>query len=130
MKILVVVFSIVICGGALEVPYELHQEFIAAVTPFISVCECETNVDPHLVYELIYNLEFANDACLKCFIKCLFFKLDYFNPDISPNYDAGLSSIPSINVTVLINCYSQVNTTDLCQLSYDFLKCVANYYKI
>ncbi|KAF5284516.1 hypothetical protein FQR65_LT13501 [Abscondita terminalis] len=89
MKTLVVLLSVVICGGALEIPYELHQEFIAAVTPFISVCECDTNVDPHLVYELIYNLEFSNDACLRCFIKCLFFKLDFVNPDYSPNYDAA-----------------------------------------
>ncbi|KAF5284518.1 hypothetical protein FQR65_LT13503 [Abscondita terminalis] len=130
MKTLVVILSVVICGAALEIPCELEQEFIAAVTPFISICECETNVDPHLAYELIYNLEFANDACLKCFIKCLFFKLDYVNPDYSPNFDAVANSVPSINITVPINCYSQQNKTDLCQLAFDQLKCVVNYYKL
>ncbi|KAF5291224.1 hypothetical protein FQR65_LT11459 [Abscondita terminalis] len=130
MNTLVVLLLVVTCGGALEVPPELHQEFITAVTPFISTCECQTQVDPHLAYMFVFHLEFANDACLRCFINCLVHKLFYYKPDETPDYNEIVSSIPFVNKTVVLNCYDQQNTTDMCQLSFNITKCIATYYKI
>ncbi|KAK4873495.1 hypothetical protein RN001_015524 [Aquatica leii] len=98
--------------------------FTVVFRPHVSFCECETGVNVALVGRFFQNKEFSNDACLRCFFKCLLQKMEFLR------YDGTISVADiilklEISEEPILHCVSQVqNETDLCIKAFLFLKCL------
>ncbi|KAK4873285.1 hypothetical protein RN001_015314 [Aquatica leii] len=123
MKIFVVILVVVSCIDAqLPTLNPIAVEwFERTVHPFLSNCICATGVEEKVVLEWLNAREYPNNACLKCFIKCVLVTSNLFNPDGTLNF---LVFRPGVDLNHLTLCYNQTaNESDLCQRAYNLNKC-------
>ncbi|KAK4873076.1 hypothetical protein RN001_015105 [Aquatica leii] len=98
------------------------------VAPFISQCICATGVNPVFVDRFLTKFEFPNDACFKCFLKCLATSLSITHPDGSMYVETVLKIIPSANATMNTQCDNQSkDNLDLCERIWLYGQCYASF---
>ncbi|KAK4883848.1 hypothetical protein RN001_000119 [Aquatica leii] len=108
-------------------PSNITDSWLALVNPFFSECICQTRVKPHIALRAIANTDLVDDACLKCFIKCLAINLNFFNT-ATGMVDQALvvSKIAGVTPEIISYCNDLTNNEmDVCQGAYDFFVCFA-----
>ncbi|KAF5291226.1 hypothetical protein FQR65_LT11461 [Abscondita terminalis] len=124
MKLIVLVMLLANSAYLLEFPPEFLEEWFFTSEPYITECTCATDADSSLVARWFKYTEFPNDACLKCFIKCITQKLEFLNYDGTLNYDTIVKTVSFLNKSLIVQCEDKTpNTTDLCQLMFDLARC-------
>ncbi|KAF5282733.1 hypothetical protein FQR65_LT02730 [Abscondita terminalis] len=94
------------------------------IEPFISECICATGVNPSFVISMLTNLDFPNDACFKCFLKCLANKLNLLNPDGTLYVSAFLKIVPGASAAINVACTNQtIKILDLCEKIWTYTRC-------
>ncbi|KAK4873078.1 hypothetical protein RN001_015107 [Aquatica leii] len=111
-----------------QVPEQSAKAWANFVHRYQSECICATGVNPVAVNKWLFNYEFPEDACLKCFIACIAKRLDLLNPDGSVNYEKNIQMIkyiPGTNAEITNNCTREtINITDICEKSFKYSYCV------
>lgn len=86
-------------------------------------CLKESHADKELVQKLFTDHEFTEDNNLKCFVKCLYLKLNFMSE--SGEFDAAeiQKNVHSVNGAVIERC-TALKGTDLCDTAFIVAKCV------
>ncbi|KAK4873286.1 hypothetical protein RN001_015315 [Aquatica leii] len=123
MKLIVVILVVVSGSYAQTMSPSAEKWFEDKVHPFLSKCICASGADEAVVLEWLNSQKFPNNACLKCFIKCILISSDLIYGDGTVNYLTRRS--PEISIVRIKSCDNQtVYETDLCQRAYDIDKCI------
>ncbi|KAF5290666.1 hypothetical protein FQR65_LT01956 [Abscondita terminalis] len=129
MNMLRIVFAILPLAVA-QIPQSTLVGFAQVVAPFESECICETHVDPLLIKKWIFEHSFPQDPCFKCYIKCVFRRINLINFDgtFSLEENSNLNNyVPGRTPEITIPCITQTsNITDVCEKAYEFSLCVQN----
>ncbi|KAB0802418.1 hypothetical protein PPYR_04604 [Photinus pyralis] len=103
----------------------LRQAYTALMRPALSFCICASDVELEMANCAVYKREFPNDACLKCFFKCVFTEICILNPDGTIDRDTLIRTVPGVDSDIADKCISTVDEeTDLCEKMYDFAVCL------
>ncbi|KAK4873502.1 hypothetical protein RN001_015531 [Aquatica leii] len=122
MKIIVVILTIACNSYAQTVSQTAEEWYKETIHPFFSNCICVTGVDEKVVLEWLNEKKYPENACLKCFVKCVLISSGLFNPDGTLNNLKRRGS--EIDVNKLKLCYNQTaDESDSCQRAYNYNKC-------
>ncbi|KAF5307580.1 hypothetical protein FQR65_LT06798 [Abscondita terminalis] len=72
MKTFLFLSTVVVGVFALTVPEDVKNYWISQTVRYKSFCECQSGVDPALSDAVFKKLQYPNDPCLKCYLKCLY----------------------------------------------------------
>ncbi|KAF5299657.1 hypothetical protein FQA39_LY11452 [Lamprigera yunnana] len=86
-KIVAILSVISLVAVESSVPPEFAKAFADFIAPFKSECICASDVDPAAVEKWLFESQFPNNACLKCFIKCVSMRTNLLHPDGSANVE-------------------------------------------
>ncbi|KAF5287836.1 hypothetical protein FQA39_LY15668 [Lamprigera yunnana] len=96
----------------------------AVIAPFISECICASGADSAIVEKWQNLKEYANNACFKCFIKCMSIKTEFLDSvgSLHPEITAEKYGIP---IEITQSCEEEVHDElDLCEKSFKYAKCI------
>ncbi|KAK4883849.1 hypothetical protein RN001_000120 [Aquatica leii] len=109
------------------IPSNITDAWLALVNPFFSECICQTGVKPDVALRAFTHTDLVDDACLKCFLKCLGIKLNIINLATGA-VDENMLASKIVGVTPAIASYCNdlsKNQTDSCQRTYEGVVCLA-----
>ncbi|KAB0803955.1 hypothetical protein PPYR_00925 [Photinus pyralis] len=109
-----------------EVELKVREQWSALVQPYESVCECETHIRPDLAYGMFINSHYCNKACVKCYLKCLYFALNLMNPATGAVNEAEfVRQFAGVTPEIAKCCNEEASTTtDPCETAYIMMKCI------
>ncbi|KAF5269915.1 hypothetical protein FQR65_LT05714 [Abscondita terminalis] len=105
-----------------NVPTAIQETWIAAGTPYYSECQCETGADITKSTNILKNLEFPDDACNKCFMRCLLLRVEamFKNGTMLPESWVGFTTLEIAKA-----CVNETeDILDTCEKAYEMSKCV------
>ncbi|KAF5290636.1 hypothetical protein FQR65_LT01926 [Abscondita terminalis] len=131
MKILLFLTGLTLTTS--QLPPDSAKAWADLVSKYKTECLCATKADPAVVERWLYKYSFPNDACLKCFIKCVTEKLGLLNYDGSVNVDANLaldSVIPKMSANMTYSCTNKTaNVSDICEKAFQYSFCIQTAIK-
>ncbi|KAF5279797.1 hypothetical protein FQR65_LT03328 [Abscondita terminalis] len=111
-----------------KVPLYIRQSWLALFEPHLSECICESKVNPILAFKSIINTEVSSNPCLKCFYKCLYFKLNIMDATNGEFIENEMyRQIDGLTTDIFKKCDIETkNEADLCKKSFDMYMCVVH----
>ncbi|XP_031356081.1 general odorant-binding protein 57c [Photinus pyralis] len=100
------------------------QKRIELLSPVVTECVCSTGVDWALVNRWFNDLEFFNDSCFMCFVRCVQIKTNLIKPDGTLNIDKIVTLNPDVDRNALLDCSTSAERIlDVCKKSYQLGIC-------
>ncbi|KAF5269914.1 hypothetical protein FQR65_LT05713 [Abscondita terminalis] len=110
---------------AWNVSQEIRERWIRDASPYYSECICESGSDITKSINILGKLEYPNDACLKCFMKCVEFKMGLILSDGTIVPEAWVRKVAAVTPEIARKCTDETNgTLDTCQKAYDWSQCL------
>ncbi|KAF2881147.1 hypothetical protein ILUMI_25021 [Ignelater luminosus] len=110
------------------------DEFFGRMETLKEGCISESSVRPELVDRLFEAGEFNEDGNLKCFIKCIFVKMNAMSPAGDIQVDNFKSQFPAAIDRTVVNeavetCKSQTGV-DACDRAFNLARCSLKAIKL
>ncbi|KAF5271047.1 hypothetical protein FQR65_LT00466 [Abscondita terminalis] len=106
------------------------QHHVSYFESEMSRCICATGVKQEFANQWLYQNKFVNDACFKCFIKCVLMGVGRFDSDGTINSDVMLSSTSQLSETEIQTCSNETaNETIFAKRRINLLSALTNYCK-
>ncbi|KAF5290617.1 hypothetical protein FQR65_LT01907 [Abscondita terminalis] len=106
---------------------EMIKAWHVLTDPLVSKCACASGAKLSDIRALGETFKYPNIPCLKCYAKCIYYKLghiDYEGNLIEENF---LKDALGVTPAVAAMCKNKTNAIlDLCEKMYEFDKCCAS----
>ncbi|KAF5289661.1 hypothetical protein FQR65_LT11778 [Abscondita terminalis] len=103
---------------------DLQEVWTTLRNPLITECICKSGADPSLVQKWLVDNVYSNDACFKCFVKCIGIGVDVVDVLGTINEDLIVEKY-EVSRELVSNCTLKYeNETDLCEKVFKHSKCV------
>ncbi|KAF5269913.1 hypothetical protein FQR65_LT05712 [Abscondita terminalis] len=110
-----------------NVPQPIRDRWIRDTSPYNSECICATGAETTAAVNVLKELKFPNDPCLKCFIKCIQIKMGLMRSDGTIVPGAWVNVVAGVTTEIAIKCTNESSSVlDACQKAYDWSICLRN----
>ncbi|KAF5269917.1 hypothetical protein FQR65_LT05716 [Abscondita terminalis] len=123
----VFIILLVTSATALDVivPQSIQESWIRGASHDYSECLCATGADIIKGPNILKKLEYPNDPCLKCFMKCLEMKVDLILSDGTIMPETWVLKVAGVTLEIAYKCTNEtIHMLDACEKSYEMSKCV------
>ncbi|XP_031356024.1 uncharacterized protein LOC116180263 [Photinus pyralis] len=101
--------------------WDTRQEIMSVS---FSECVCASGVDVALAEKWLNRVEFCNDPCFKCFLKCQYLRANFMFPDGTQNVERLVNSYDHVYADSIRACANKTITLDLCERAYEVGQCI------
>ncbi|KAF5290619.1 hypothetical protein FQR65_LT01909 [Abscondita terminalis] len=107
---------------------EVLDKWLELISPSDTNCACASGASSKDIKQLWDTLEFRdNKACLKCYVKCLFYKLCLVDSDGNVIRDEFVTKLGIRNRIYHKCCQKTDDIIDQCEKFYRFLECIFSH---
>ncbi|KAF2893903.1 hypothetical protein ILUMI_12269 [Ignelater luminosus] len=92
------------------------------MAPYVTECLCQSHLNPQILEEYYKHGTLSDDACWKCYIKCILFKLDILSSTGDVNVQRWVDIFEYFERPLAEKC-SNYEEPDLCQKAYLMVNC-------
>ncbi|KAK4879932.1 hypothetical protein RN001_008078 [Aquatica leii] len=101
----------------------IFQHWLDVMVEFENTCACATGVDIAIQAKYMYSIYYPYNACLHCFVKCLYVSANFVNPDGSFKLKEFIRVFPETKDFAEKCLNESKNELDLCLKLYNIEKC-------
>lgn len=106
---------------------DILEKWVKLMDQFTSECLCETKANPALAAKIYKNLDFTNDPCLKCKIKCTFQKLGFIDDNAKIYTIIINKKMAGVTIEIAKECAELFKKElDPCEKAFRVAICIAN----
>ncbi|KAF5269912.1 hypothetical protein FQR65_LT05711 [Abscondita terminalis] len=124
MSILVLVVLLAITP-VWNIPQTVRERWIRDTAPYNTECICASGADATKAINVLTKLEYPNDPCVKCFLKCIQIKMGLMQSGGTIVPEAWVNVVAGVTTEIAIKCTNESSgVLDACQKAYDWAICL------
>ncbi|KAF5269916.1 hypothetical protein FQR65_LT05715 [Abscondita terminalis] len=125
MNVHIILLVTLSAAWALNIPLSIREKWVEVASPYYSECICESGADSTKAINVLKNSEYPNDACVKCFLKCVEIRVGLMVTDGTVIPGAWVDRAEGITLETANRCVNETNNIlDTCEKAYELSKCV------
>ncbi|KAF5296428.1 hypothetical protein FQR65_LT01415 [Abscondita terminalis] len=107
-----------------KIPILYLNSWNKLVEPFRNECMSETGADELDTLNFFLNMKFPEKSSFKCYIKCLYLRLNMMDENGVVNVEEIASQVVGVDFEMVKGCYLGLrNVTDHCEKAYSGIMC-------
>ncbi|KAF5290618.1 hypothetical protein FQR65_LT01908 [Abscondita terminalis] len=103
---------------------DIYEAWLKLVEPLESKCACESGAKIKDIRHLWATYEYKDIACLKCYVKCIYYELGFVDPEGHLIEENFLRDVLGSTPEAVETCIEETkDISDLCRKFYEFDEC-------